>query len=150
MRCGKCIALLVSFFIGVFSASLLSAPLLSAQSIPTVDLQKEFKNGKASLAGEWALSWGEWTSLEDITASEANFKIVQLPNFVSALVDSKTLNENRFGTYILKLNNLKRTFNEPAIRMRNVNDAWQAWWIDDSGQTQLLGESGKISKNYES
>jgi diguanylate cyclase (GGDEF)-like protein len=150
LRCGKCIALLVSFFIGVFSASLLSAPLLSAQSIPTVDLQKEFKNGKASLAGEWALSWGEWTPLADIASSKANFKIVQLPNFVSALVDSKTLNENRFGTYILKLNNLKRTFNEPAIRMRNVNDAWQAWWIDDSGQTQLLGESGKISKNYES
>jgi hypothetical protein len=149
LRCGKCIALLVSFFIGVFSASLLSAPLLSAQSIPTVDLQKEFKNGKASLAGEWALSWGEWTSLEDITASEANFKIVQLPNFVSALVDSKTLNEKRFGTYILKLKNLSRTFNKPAIRMRNVNDAWQAWWIDDSGNSQFLGESGKISQNYD-
>jgi diguanylate cyclase (GGDEF)-like protein len=118
------------------------------QSVPTVDLQKEFENGKASLAGEWALSWGEWTPLADIAASKANFKIVQLPNFVSSLVDDKTLNENRFGTYILKLNNLSRTFNEPAIRMRNVNDAWQAWWIDESGQSQFLGESGKISKNY--
>ncbi|WP_232787983.1 7TM diverse intracellular signaling domain-containing protein [Paraglaciecola sp. MB-3u-78] len=148
MRYGKCIALIVSCLICTFSTSLLSAPLLFDQSVPTVDIQKEFKNGKASLAGEWALSWGEWTPLADIASSKANFKIVQLPNFVSSLVDSKTLNENRFGTYILKLNNLKRTFNEPAIRMRNVNDAWQAWWIDDSGQTQFLGESGKISKNY--
>ncbi|AGH43424.1 sensor domain-containing diguanylate cyclase [Paraglaciecola psychrophila] len=149
MSCGKCIKLLASLFIGVFSVPLFSAQLLSAQSIPTVDVQKEFKNGKASLAGEWALSWGEWTSLEDIAASEANFKIVQLPNFVTTLIDDKTLNELRFGTYILKLKNLSRTFNKPAIRMRNVNDAWQAWWIDESGQAQFLGESGKISKNYE-
>jgi diguanylate cyclase (GGDEF)-like protein len=149
LSCGKCITLLASLFIGVFSVPLFSAQLLSAQSIPTVDVQKEFKNGKASLAGEWALSWGEWTSLEDIAASEANFKIVQLPNFVTTLIDDKTLNELRFGTYILKLKNLSRTFNKPAIRMRNVNDAWQAWWIDEYGQAQFLGESGKISKNYE-
>lgn len=149
MKCGKCAELLVSLFICIFSASLFSAPLLSAQSIPTVDVQKEFKNGKTSLAGEWALSWGEWTSLADIASSEANFKIVQLPNFVNTLIDESVLSEHRFGTYMLRLNNLSRTFNEPAIRMRNVNDAWQAWWIDESGQTQLLGASGKISKNYE-
>lgn len=149
MRCGKCAELLVSLFICIFSASLFSAPLLSAQSIPTVDVQKEFKNGKTSLAGEWALSWGEWTSLADIASSKANFKIVQLPNFVNTLIDESVLSEHRFGTYMLRLNNLSRTFNEPAIRMRNVNDAWQAWWIDESGQTQLLGASGKISKNYE-
>lgn len=149
MRCDKYIALFVSFFICIFSAPLFSGPLLSAQSIPTVDVQKEFKNGKASLAGEWALSWGEWTSLADIASSEVNFKIVQLPNFVSTLIDDESLNEHRFGTYILKLNNLSRTFNEPVIRMRNVNDAWQAWWIDESGQTRFLGESGKISKSYE-
>jgi hypothetical protein len=35
---------------------------------------------------------------------------------------------------ILKLNNLSRTFKKPAMRMRNVNDAWQAWWIDESGK----------------
>jgi diguanylate cyclase (GGDEF)-like protein len=64
-------------------------------------------------------------------------------------VDDKILNEYRFGTYILNLNYLSITFKEPAIRMRNVNDAWQAWWISDSGETQLLGESGSISKNYE-
>ena len=148
LRYGKCIAVIVSFLICTFSASLLSAPLLFDQSVPTVDLHKEFENGKASLAGEWALIWGEWTPLADIAASKANFKIVQLPNFVSSLVDDKTLNENRFGTYILKLDNVNRTFKEPAIRMRNVNDAWQAWWIDESGQSQFLGESGKISKNY--
>jgi diguanylate cyclase (GGDEF)-like protein len=150
LRCGRCIALLVSFFMCTFSASLLAVPLLSGQSIPTVDLQKEFKNGKASLAGEWALSWGEWTPLTDITSSEANFEIVQLPNFVSNLVGDAVLNKHRFGTYMLTLNNLSDTFNKPAIRMRNVNDAWQAWWIDESGQTRFLGESGKISKNYES
>jgi diguanylate cyclase (GGDEF)-like protein len=147
--CGKCVALFISFYICTFNASLFSAQLLSAQSIPIVDVQKEFKNGKASLAGKWALNWGEWTSLADIASSEANFNIVQLPNFVSVLVDDKVLNEYRFGTYILKLNNLSITFNEPAIRMRNVNDAWQAWWIDESGDTRFLGESGKISKNYE-
>jgi hypothetical protein len=119
--CGKCFALFISFFICTFSASLFNAQLLSAQSIPTVDVQKKFENGKASLAGKWALNWGEWTSLADIASSEGNFKIVQLPNFVSALVDDKTFNEYRFGTYILKLNNLSITFNEPAIRMGNVN-----------------------------
>jgi diguanylate cyclase (GGDEF)-like protein len=143
LGCGKFIALMLSFYICTFST-----PLLSAQAIPAVDVQKELKNGKASLAGEWALSWGEWTPLEDIASSKANFEIVQLPNFISSLVDEKALNEYRFGTYILKLNNLSRTFNEPAMRMRNVNDAWQAWWIDESGQTRFLGESGKISKNY--
>jgi diguanylate cyclase (GGDEF)-like protein len=135
---------MVSFFICTFSAS-----LLAAQPIPTIDLQKEFKNGKASLAGEWALSWGEWTPLTAIASNEVNFEVVQLPNFVSTLVGDEALEKHRFGTYVLKLNNLGSTFNEPVIRMRNVNDAWQAWWIDESGQTQLLGESGKISKNYE-
>jgi hypothetical protein len=27
--------------------------------------------------------------------------------------------------------------------------AWQAWWIDESGVTRFLGDSGNISKNYE-
>ena len=52
LRYGKCIAVIVSFLICTFSASLLSAPLLFDQSVPTVDLHKEFENGKASLAGE--------------------------------------------------------------------------------------------------
>ena len=30
--------------------------------------------------------------------------------------------------------------------MRSVTDAWQAWWIDESGNVSFLGESGKISK----
>jgi len=144
LRSVKFIAFILSIFIGPFSA-----PLLAAQPIPTVDVQKELVDGKASLAGEWALSWGTWTPLEDIASNKVDFEIVQLPNFVSTLVDDKILNEYRFGTYILKLNNLSITFREPAIRMRNVNDAWQAWWISDSGETQLLGESGSISKNYE-
>lgn len=92
---------------------------------------------------------GRWIPLEDIASNKANFDIVQLPNFISTLVDEKILNEYRFGTYLLKLNNLSNTFKEPAIHMRNVNDAWQAWWISESGETQLLGESGSISKNYE-
>jgi diguanylate cyclase (GGDEF)-like protein len=144
LRFGKFIVLIVSFLICTFSAS-----LLSAQSIPVIDVQKEFKNGKASLAGEWALSWGEWTTLADIASSKVRFEIVQLPNFVSDLVGDGALNKHRFGTYMLKLNNLSQTFNKPAIRMRNVNDAWQAWWIDESGQTRFLGESGKISKTYD-
>lgn len=125
-----------------------STSLLSSQTIPTIDVQKELIDGKTSLAGQWALSWGEWTPLADIAASKANFKVVLLPNFVSSIVDEKALNTHRFGTYILKLNNLSDAFQKPAIRMRNVNDAWQAWWIDESGQSQFLGESGKIAKNY--
>jgi diguanylate cyclase (GGDEF)-like protein len=144
LNSGKFIVFILSIFIGTFSA-----PLLSAQPIPTIDVQKELENGKASLAGEWALSWGSWIPIEDITSSKANFEIVQLPNFVSTLVDDKILDEYRFGTYLLKLNNLSGTFKEPAIRMRNVNDAWQAWWISDSGEKQFLGKSGTISKNYE-
>jgi diguanylate cyclase (GGDEF)-like protein len=144
LKTGKFIALIVIFMIGIFSAS-----IESAQSIPTIDVQKELKDGKASLAGKWALKWGEWTPLADVTKSESNFKIVELPNFISTLVDDKTINETRFGTYALKLSNLKHTFKEPVIRMRNVNDAWQAWWISESGETQYLGESGKIAKNYD-
>jgi diguanylate cyclase (GGDEF)-like protein len=154
LGCIKFFTLMLSFLICTFSVSLFSDPLITAQissqTIPSIDLQKEFKNGKASLAGEWALIWGEWRPLAEIARFEANFEIVQLPNFVSTLMDDKALNKHRFGTYILKLNNLSPTFNNPAIRMRNVNDAWQAWWIDESGQTQFLGESGKIAKNYES
>ncbi|MEP1446654.1 MAG: diguanylate cyclase [Paraglaciecola sp.] len=127
----------------------LSATQLSAETIPTLDVQQELKNGNASLAGDWALSWGEWTPLAKVHSSESKFKIVQLPNFVRTLVDEKTLNAYRFGTYALKLKNLQNTFKEPAIRMRNVNDAWQAWWIDESGATQFLGESGKIAKEYD-
>lgn len=154
MKCAKFFVLVASFLICTFSASLFAAPLLAtpllaAQSIPVIDLENEFKNGRASLAGDWALSWGEWTPLAAIVSSEAEFEIVQLPNFVSTLVDDKILNDSRFGTYIVKLNNLSRTFTAPVIHMRNVNDAWQAWWIEDNGQTRFLGESGKISKTFE-
>tara|TARA_R110000751_G_scaffold307903_1_gene434539 strand:+ start:1068 stop:2897 length:1830 start_codon:yes stop_codon:yes gene_type:complete len=132
-----------------FVIGMLSSSELFAETIPSIDVQKELKDGKASLAGKWALNWGEWTPLATINATESKFKIVQLPNFVSTLVDEETLSEARFGTYALKLNNLQLTFKEPAIRMRNVNDAWQAWWISDSGEVQYLGQSGIISKNYE-
>jgi hypothetical protein len=46
LRWDKFIGLIVIFSICTFSA-----PLLSAQTILTVDVQKELKNGKASLAG---------------------------------------------------------------------------------------------------
>mgnify|MGYP000743011582 CR=1 FL=1 len=145
MRSNKLILLLFGFFITFYSAS-----LFSAQSIPIVDLQQTFKEGKASLKGDWALSWGEWTELDKIAKSEFDYDVVQLPNFVSSLVNNKTLDEKRFGTYSIRLTNLETIFNEPAIRMRDVNDAWQAWWIDDSGKILFLGESGNISKTVES
>jgi diguanylate cyclase (GGDEF)-like protein len=140
----RSIALLFVFLTCIYSTS-----LLSAQPIPSIDVQKELLNGKASLAGEWALSWGEWTPLSDIAASKAAFNLVSLPNFVNSLVDETQAKTYRFGTYMLKLNHLSDAFQKPVIRMRNVNDAWQAWWIDESGQSQFLGESGKISKTYE-
>ncbi|MFT5838724.1 MAG: hypothetical protein ACI9UT_001219, partial [Flavobacteriales bacterium] len=52
LGCIKFFTLTLSFLICTFSASLFSAPQISSQTIPSIDLQKEFKNGKASLAGE--------------------------------------------------------------------------------------------------
>jgi diguanylate cyclase (GGDEF)-like protein len=119
----------------------------SAPSIPVIDVQKQLQNNQVSLGGQWALSWGEWPLLEDIGKSEVDFKIVQLPNFINVLVEQQSFEQVRYGTYILKLKNVDSTFKQPAIRMRNVRDAWQAWWIDENGQSQHLGESGKISKS---
>ncbi|WP_252731857.1 sensor domain-containing diguanylate cyclase [Paraglaciecola arctica] len=144
MRIAKLFVLTIIYCVGIFNTT-----HLSAQPIPSIDVRQDLKNGNASLAGDWALNWGEWTPLAIVNSPESKFKIVQLPNFVSTLVDEKTLNKYRFGTYALKLKNLKSTFKEPVIRMRNVNDAWQAWWIDESGVTQYLGESGKIAKEYD-
>ncbi|WP_299084090.1 diguanylate cyclase [uncultured Paraglaciecola sp.] len=140
LKPSKFIALLFCFFSCTFSAG-----IFSAQAIPTVDVKNQFKNGKTSLAGDWALRWGEWIPLADIATSKAQFKTVQLPNFVNSMVDKQALQERKYGTYILRLDNLHNVFKEPAIRMRDVSDAWQAWWVDDSGNTQFLGQSGKIS-----
>jgi diguanylate cyclase (GGDEF)-like protein len=133
-----------------FLLFLFSVPTLSAETIPTIDIQAQLKDGKTSLAGEWALTWGEWSPLPDIDSSNTALQLVQLPNFISSLVDTDRLAEQKFGTYLLKMKNLNQAFNEPAIRMRNVNDAWQAWWIDEAGHIQYLGESGKIAKHSES
>ena len=133
----------------VLITAICSGPLLSAQSIPTVDVQQKLNNGKVSLTGNWGLNWGEWTPLDDIAASKSHFDIVSLPNFIGSHVDEKAFNTYRFGTYALKLNSLRGTFKKPVIRMRNIKDAWQAWWINELGQSQFLGESGKISKNYD-
>lgn len=134
-------------FIMMFA--LYSASILSAQSIPSLNVQQNALNGKVSLSGEWGLSWGEWTPLSNIASGNHHFDRVLLPNFIAFYLDDETLNAHRFGTYALTLHGLNDVFEKPAIRMRNINDAWQAWWIDEAGKAQLLGESGKIAKTYD-
>ena len=88
LKPSKFIALLFCFFSCTFSAG-----IFSAQAIPTVDVKNQFKNGKTSLAGDWALRWGEWIPLADIATSKAQFKTVQLPNFVNSMVDKQALQD---------------------------------------------------------
>ncbi|WP_158972304.1 diguanylate cyclase [Paraglaciecola sp. L3A3] len=143
-RACKLFTLSIYLFLCAFSL-----PILSIESIPSIDVQTKFQNGNAGLAGEWGLVWGEWPELSDIYTSNIKFKPVQLPNFISSLVDEERLNERRYGTYLLHIDNLNQVFKEPAIHMSPINDAWQAWWIDELGQTQFLGESGKISQTLD-
>jgi diguanylate cyclase (GGDEF)-like protein len=127
--------------------------LAAQQAVPTFNTQQIAIDNTTSLKGSWAFKWGEWIPLQQIHDQQADFNVVTLPNFLFDIVDNKGGSKPRFvygyGTYFAKLTNLDKVFTQPAINMRSINDAWQAWWIDPQGQGHFLGESGKIATNRE-
>jgi hypothetical protein len=129
---------------------MVSQASFASTNTPSVDAQSLFDQGKVSLSGDWHLKWGDWVAFEDIHNNEAGMRVVRLPNFLSKILDNTSRTKPNsiygYGTYAIKIKNLDRVFTQPSISMRSVTDAWQAWWIDESGNVSFLGESGKISK----
>ena len=129
---------------------MVSQASFASTDTPSVDAQSLFDQGKVSLSGDWNLKWGDWVPFEDIHNNEAEMQVVRLPNFLAKIIDNtnqtKPSSIYGYGTYAIKIKNLDRVFTHPSISMRSVTDAWQAWWIDESGNVSFLGESGKISK----
>lgn len=123
------------------------------QTVPVFNAEQIVVNHSVSLKGSWGFKWGEWIPLQQIQAQNAEFSLVSLPNFLFDIVDTHGQAKPRFvygyGTYFAKLSHLDKVFSQPAINMRSINDAWQAWWIDTQGQGHFLGESGKIATSRE-
>lgn len=129
---------------------MLSQTSSASTTTPSVDAQTLFDQGTVSLAGDWSFKWGDWVAFDDIHTNNTEMKIVRLPNFLPNIVDNNGQAQPTavygYGTYAINIKNLDRVFAQPAIPMRAITDAWQAWWIDESGAVSFLGESGKISK----
>jgi diguanylate cyclase (GGDEF)-like protein len=122
----------------------------SAQSIPTMVVSQQYQDGEVRLSGEWGFYWGEWLPLDEIDTNKYPIKTISKLDFLGNIAKNDKENTQLFvdgyGTYLLKIEGLKGVFKRPAIHMRSVSDAWEAWWVGEDGNSRYLGESGKISK----
>lgn len=123
----------------------------SAQSIPTVNVSQQYQNGEVKLDGPWGFYWGEWLPLNELDSRKYPIKIIRKLDFLKNIVATDVHNTKPFvygyGTYLLEIDGLEGVFEQPAIHMRSVSDAWQAWWVNADGSSRYLGNSGKISKD---
>jgi diguanylate cyclase (GGDEF)-like protein len=122
----------------------------STQSIPSINVSQQYQNGEVRLSGKWGFYWGEWLPLDEIDTNKYPIKTVPKLDFLGRIVKKDKGDTQLFidgyGTYLLKIEELKGVFKRPAIHMRSVSDAWEAWWVGADGNSRYLGESGKISK----
>ena len=120
------------------------------QSIPSINISQQYQNGEVRLNGEWGFYWGEWLPLDEIDTHKYPIETIPKPDFLGRIIKNDKGNTPLFvdgyGTYLLKIEELEGVFKRPAIHMRSVSDAWEAWWVNADGNSQYLGESGKISK----
>jgi diguanylate cyclase (GGDEF)-like protein len=140
------------FSIGLFFLfNLIFSVCASAQSIPTISVSQQYQNGEVRLDGEWGFYWGEWLPLDEIDTHKYPIETISKLDFLGNIAKNDIGNTQVFvdgyGTYLLKIEGLKGVFKRPAIHMRNVSDAWEAWWLGEDGNSRYLGESGKISKD---
>ena len=142
-----------STFLVLIVYAALSNITFSAHSsnIPILEASKIYQNGSVSLNGEWGFYWGAWIPLDQIHSNNFDIEKLSELDFLSKIVANQGSEKNQFfhgyGTYLLEIEGLNQIFTQPAIHMRNISEAWQAWWVDDNGTIRLLGESGKISKD---
>lgn len=123
----------------------------SAQSIPTINVSQQYQNGEVILDGSWGFYWGEWLPLNELDSHKYPIRTIPKLDFLENIVKKDEQNTQPFvygyGTYLLEIDGLKGVFKQPAIHMRGVSDAWQAWWVNADGSSRYLGNSGKISKD---
>jgi diguanylate cyclase (GGDEF)-like protein len=125
--------------------------IATTSAIPTINVSEQYQNGEVKLDGAWGFYWGEWLPLDEIDSN--NYPIGTIPrlDFLKQIVkndqDKAKPIVYGYGTYLLKIDGLERVFKQPAIHMRSVSDAWQAWWVNANGSSRYLGQSGKISKD---
>ncbi|MFT6085827.1 MAG: diguanylate cyclase (GGDEF)-like protein [Glaciecola sp.] len=123
----------------------------SEQSIPTINVSQKYQTGEVKLDGEWGFYWGEWLPLDEIDSNKYLIQTIPKLDFLTNIVKDDEGNSPPFvygyGTYLLKIDGLRGAFQQPAIHMRSVSDAWQAWWVNVDGSNRYLGESGKISRD---
>jgi diguanylate cyclase (GGDEF)-like protein len=138
----------------LLSLSLLGFSCLSlAGTVPSLDVKASYENGKVALSGPWGLYWGEWLPVDKSLLNNPDIQTIPQLDFLKHILPhaegEKVLHSYGYGTYVLHINHLKQGFKQPAIHMRTMNDAWQAWWLDSQGEAHYLGESGRIAKNAE-
>jgi diguanylate cyclase (GGDEF)-like protein len=123
----------------------------SAQSIPTINVSQQYQDGDVKLDGPWGFYWGEWLPLNELDSHKYPIRIIRKLDFLENIVEKDVHNTQPFvygyGTYLLEIDGLEGVFEQPAIHMRSVSDAWQAWWVNADGSSRYLGNSGKISKD---
>jgi diguanylate cyclase (GGDEF)-like protein len=134
----------------IFLGSALSF-CVQASAIPNINIAQQYENGEVDLSPEWAFYLGEWLPLEQIHSDEYDLQSTarraDLKGVMSDSVNDSSPVAQGYGTYLLEIEGLNQVFKRPAVHMRNVSDAWQAWWLEADGSSRYLGESGKISRN---
>lgn len=134
----------------LFLLLITASAAVSATEIPEVNALTRFSSGKVNLTGKWGLIPDQWPSLEDIkNRKDLDILTIYAPSYLSEVPATAEQNGKGFNTFLLNIYNLDQIFDHPAIEIAQLNEAWQAWWIDESGAIEFLGESGKIARTPE-
>ncbi|MDX1342709.1 MAG: diguanylate cyclase [Reinekea sp.] len=127
--------------------ALLFSTIADAQSPAEIDANLSTQQGELSLSGQWNFVWGQWVPTDDIAAGHHQAQIITLPNYLADLpvANSNASNNTGIMTYFIKIKNLPDVFLRPTVDVGDISEAWEAWWVDTSGQAIFLGRSGRIA-----
>ena len=119
----------------------------SLSAPPEVDALYQLKAGQLSLTGEWAFIWNQLVPLTTLSNAEFEYQTITVPSYLRNIVDSRQANgpnPQGVATYVKGIRNLQQAFKRPALSMRYIGDAWEAWWIEQDAEPLFIGGSGKI------
>ncbi|MEJ2073051.1 MAG: diguanylate cyclase [Reinekea sp.] len=117
---------------------------------PFVDAAHRTQSGELDLSGDWALIWNRWVPLAELTGDKLEYVLVSTPDYLwnqIPLADPEATTIHGIATYIKDIHHLQQGFIRPAISMKFIGNAWEAWWIEQSQPAMFLGRSGKMGRS---
>lgn len=116
-------------------------------ALPTIDITEQTNSSQVTLEGDWGFAWETWLTSDSLNSLQTDLEIISLPNYLTDIIppSGDSLFTHGISSYAKRIKNLNQGFQRPSISMRDVSEAWEAYWIEPNGSEIFLGGSGKLS-----